>query len=403
MSSIKNNQMECRECHKIVPTFNKYNQKLKGTIPHTKLFFSEIPCFMEFTGIDRRYEIGLCEDCCKKHFEKKWKGDIGKEPSRRFYLVNSMSKAAYGVPDDEYKILKQKSKEAHAVTLENLVRKYGEEEGKKKWDNYCKKQSETNTFEYKKEKYGWTKEQFDEYNASRAVTKKNLIRRWGKEEGLKKWNKYVDRQVETKSKDYVIEKYGVDYWNELCRKKSLNLETFIRKWGEEEGKKRWENYYNSTNGGVTYSRISKQCFEDIIKYMDLKYSTEFGIFENGINIFYFDKEVERICGDKLYRLDCYFNDFNIDIEFNGDVFHGNPLIYNENDRCNPFRFELTAGDIWEADEVRKNRLKKYHDIDILVIWEYDYYKNDNWTIENFIDNTLVPLLRKKNKLKNQNQ
>ena len=77
----------------------------------------------------------------------------------------------------------EKYRKSCARTEEFFVSKYGIEEGKKRWDNYRKKQSETNTFEYKQKVYGWTKEQFDEYNKSRAVTLKNLIKKYGKEEG----------------------------------------------------------------------------------------------------------------------------------------------------------------------------------------------------------------------------
>lgn len=349
MGSIKNNQMECRDCHKIVPTFNKYNQKLKFNIPYVNIFGTEVPGYMEFTGVNRLYELGLCEDCCRKHFEKKWKGNVGKEPSRRFYLVNSMSKAAYGVSDEEYKILKQKSKETHAVTLENLVRKYGEEEGNKKWDNYCKKQAETNTFEYKKEKYGWTKEQFDKYNASRAVTQENLIKRWG----------------------------------------------------EEEGKKRLEKHYkNLVHRTEDFKSVaSKFCFIKIIDYLNKNYSKEFNYTFNDNNVLYYNKEVSKICGNKAYYLDCYFKDFNIDIEYNGDIFHGNPKLYKDDTKCNFFSPDLTAKDLQEKDDIRYKQLKEYHDIDTLVIWEYDYNINKEWTVEGFVDNTLVPLLRKKKDLK----
>jgi len=61
-----------------------------------------------------------------------------------------------------------------AITLENLIDKYGEDEGKIRWDSYRKKQAKSNTFEYKQKKYGWTEKQFDEYNKSRgAIGDKN--------------------------------------------------------------------------------------------------------------------------------------------------------------------------------------------------------------------------------------
>ena len=72
---------------------------------------------------------------------------------------------------------KLKSKEFRsnsAVTLKNCIRKYGEIDGEKKFNDYREKQALTNTFEYKRDKYGWTREQFDEYNKSRrSVGEKN--------------------------------------------------------------------------------------------------------------------------------------------------------------------------------------------------------------------------------------
>ena len=399
-------EIKCKECNKNMEVYNKYNHKLKMEMGHVKLFRFDIPIHMYFEGDDKNneYTLCLCEDCCKKYFEKKWKGVLGVQGSKRFYNPNSLSKAVYNIPDDEYNIIKTYSKKKYGMTLNKMIEKYGEEEGQKKWDNYCKRQSETNTYEYKKEKYGWTKEQFDEYNASRAVTKENLIKRWGEEEGLRKWDKYVDRQVETKSKDYVVEKYGEDYWVELCKKKALTLETFIRKWGEEEGKKRYEKFYeNLVHRAEDFKSVaSKFCFKRIIEYLNINYSKEFNYTFNDNNVLYYSKEISKICGNKVYYLDCYFKDFNIDIEYNGDIFHGNPKLYKDDTRCNFFSPELTAKDLQEKDNIRYGLLKEYHDIDTLVIWEYDYNINKEWTIENFVDNTLVPLLRKKNKLKNQN-
>ena len=61
-----------------------------------------------------------------------------------------------------------------SITLENMVKKYGETEGAIRWVAYCRKQSESNTFEYKHDKYGWTLEQFEEFNKSRGNSgKKN--------------------------------------------------------------------------------------------------------------------------------------------------------------------------------------------------------------------------------------
>lgn len=59
-------------------------------------------------------------------------------------------------------------KKLMSCTKENMIRRYGREEGLMRWESYINKQAETNTFEYKQRVYGWTREQFDEYNKSRG-------------------------------------------------------------------------------------------------------------------------------------------------------------------------------------------------------------------------------------------
>lgn len=98
--------------------------------------------------------------------------------------MSEITKFAFNIPDDVYKASRSK----YAITKDAMIAKYGEQGGTKKWNEYCKKQALTNTFEYKHQKYDWTKEQFDEYNKSRAVTKENLIRRHCKDKGMIIWN-----------------------------------------------------------------------------------------------------------------------------------------------------------------------------------------------------------------------
>src|SRR5271166_3930135 len=51
-----------------------------------------------------------------------------------------------------------------AVTLENLIRKYGDVDGTNRWNLYRERQAHSNSFEYKLEKYGWTVEQYQKFN-----------------------------------------------------------------------------------------------------------------------------------------------------------------------------------------------------------------------------------------------
>lgn len=67
-------------------------------------------------------------------------------------------------------------------TLQRCIVMYGEELGRKKWKEYCDKQAYTNSQEYKK----MSDLEFKKYNKSRAITKENMIKKYGAEKGLKK-------------------------------------------------------------------------------------------------------------------------------------------------------------------------------------------------------------------------
>ena len=78
----------------------------------------------------------------------------------------------------------------YAFTKYTCFLKNGKEKGLEKWNNYCNFQAEKNTKSYKMKHKGMTSEEIDEYNKSRAVTKENLIKKHGEDEGLKIWKRY---------------------------------------------------------------------------------------------------------------------------------------------------------------------------------------------------------------------
>jgi hypothetical protein len=71
------------------------------------------------------------------------------------------------------------------------------------------------------------------------------------------------------------------------------------------------------------------------------------------------------------------------IEFNGDIYHGNPLIYNENDKPNPYS-DKTAGELWAVDEDKKDVAKR-NGFTELVIWEKDYRESKEKIISECIN------------------
>jgi hypothetical protein len=222
-------------------------------------------------------------------------------------------------------------------TLENMIRIYGEEEGQKRWDSYRNKQAVTNTFEYKKEKYGWTEEDFDKYNQSRAVTKENLINRHGDEKGLEIWNNYIEQQRYTCSKDYFIEEYGED--------KGLN------------------KYHAWNDKRLTTSNLELE----INEFLEMLFGK-------------LDKQIEIADNNKQthYYFDCGSIEKKKIIEIHGDLFHANPKKFKKDDMISIKK--MKAEEIWKKDQHKQN-LAKQQGYDVFVIWEMDWHSNKEEVLE----------------------
>lgn len=224
-----------------------------------------------------------------------------------------------------------------------------------------------NTFDYKQKIYGWDKQTFDDYNKSRAVTKENLVKKYGKDIGIHRWNEYLQKQHYSKTLDYLIEKYGeekgLEEYKRICREKLLTKENFIRKYGEIDGITKWKSYLDGISCG--YSKTAIKFIEKIVHANKEDHKLFYGENEKKFDIF--ENEFTYVL------VDLYDETTNKVIEFYGDFWHANPLIYKENDVV---RNGLTAKEIWNHDKKRINLLKEKFNLDVRVVWEYDS-KNQN--------------------------
>ena len=260
---------------------------------------------------------------------------------------------------------KNKSK----VTKYRLFLLHGKDNYLKVFQDYCSKQSIKNTFEYKQKKYGWSKEQFDNYNQKRAVTLDNFIIRYGEEEGTKKFDEYRNKQRYLGCKlEYFIDKYGEEEgtkkYNEINKRKRLTLDNFIRKYGEYEGTKKFDEYIQKKN--YSSSHLADELFNYIYENIDtedkfhayfLKLNTEFGKY---------DKELK-----KYYKYDFVLTNKKICIEFNGDYWHANPLLYKPNDIIRLKGGSKKAVEIW-INDLRKKKIIENDGYKVYYIWEIDY-------------------------------
>lgn len=255
-----------------------------------------------------------------------------------------------------------------AVTLENLIKKYGNELGTIKWNQYREKQAVTNSFEYKKEKYGWNKEDFDKYNTSRSQTLDKMISRYGESEGSAKWETYCLRQAYTNTKDYFVEKYGREIgilkYLEVNQKKSIphNPTLLSEQLGITEDEA--VQIILSRRSGFFFSNLEKEfiaLIEQTIGKLDhTSLSNPFGKWSHLLDTY--------VVYDIKHK--------NCIIEFNGDYWHANPAIYSD--------FATIRGKT--AIDIRKKDMLKLKTVEelgfrTLVVWENDFKQNKVNTIK----------------------
>ena len=205
---------KCRYCNKSVITIkSKLVIKLSKQF---KLYYiqSYVPQVQYRVLNYKYYKLSCCENCYKEQIVKY----TDKIPKYKYwYMKNGISAMImFGYSYNYYKKL---ASQTTGVTKQSMIRKWGEITGKQKWNEYKLKQAETNSFEYKKLKYNINKEEYNNYNKSRGITLNNLIKKYGDEIGTKKYQEYVNKQKLTKSWDYMVIKYGEEKAKQINKSK----------------------------------------------------------------------------------------------------------------------------------------------------------------------------------------
>lgn len=272
---------------------------------------------------------------------------------------------------------------AKAKTLVNFIKKYGETEGNKRWEIYRNKQSKKNTFEHKKEKFGWDMKIFNDFNKSRAVTLHNIIKKWGNDEGNRKWKDYCDRQQYTKSKKYFIDRYGNDVgnseWDRINKLKSHSYEGYLMRCdGNVEKATRELNTFLSTRKFFikNYSSVANELFDTLReKLLNAKYK----------EFYYHNHNQEWFINIKNYKtiyLDFFLKDTGKVIEFHGDYWHCNPSIYTSDQLIKIGNEYKKVTKVWDDDRIRVDYIKKVPYVkDVLIVWQKEYTDNSDEVVD----------------------
>jgi hypothetical protein len=399
----------CRECGKLMLDFSTINNlqfkpklyngeitsksvvKYKTTYPYVDSEHNRwLVTGKTLSG--KTYFRHLCWDCFFKHLSEiedipkrarksSWYKDIlagNFRPPAKCSSPSKYFKILFDITDEE---LEKEHKKFDTASLESFIRRHGEKEGPRKYEEYKNRQAYTCSKEYMMNEKGMTEQEWNEFNANRACTKKNFIKRYGKELGQEKWNKYCELESYAGNKlEYFIEKYGNEEgtkkYIDVCRQKVLSKDNFIRKYGVEEGQLRWNKYLE--NNKVGYSIISQELF----KLIDAKYNLA------KLNSRYASKNGEMCIelpfdnNTKCFMLD--FVLFNKVIEFNGDYYHANPHLYKSDDFIQKYSNGKYAKEIWNYDEKRLTAIKNAG-YEVKVIWESDYYTNPEKILEECVE------------------
>jgi hypothetical protein len=229
-------------------------------------------------------------------------------------------------------------------------------------------------------KIGFTKNEAKEKILNHLMNNKNsFIEKYGEEKGTLKWSerKLNDGKYNSRRSIHYWIKRGFSQ-EEAKVKVSESQITFskeicIKKYGKEKGlkmfserQKKWsDSLINNGNLKMGYSKISQELFYKLLESYNfedkknIKFATHNGEYklekENGGYWFY---DFTDLKNKKI-------------IEYNGDMFHGNPKKYNKNESPHPFDKTILAEDMWKKD-AKKNNVVKENGFDILIIWDSEY-------------------------------
>jgi hypothetical protein len=259
-----------------------------------------------------------------------------------------------------------------SITLDNFINKYGEIDGKVRWNRYREKQAYTNSYEYKKEKYGWTKEQYDDYNSSRAQTLEKMIKRYGEDEGAIKWMNYCERQRYTNTLSYFKEKYGnelgLSKFRQVNKQKgNANNPRVIAERLEITVEEAIEIILSRNNyTGKTWGSTLEQEFVNSLE-KQLGFSLEYTTFTKPYGIW-----SELLNTYVIYDI----KHKNCIIEFNGDYWHANPKIYKDE-----AVIRGTQATSIRQKDMLKLRTATNKGFITYTVWESDYKENKEKTLK----------------------
>jgi hypothetical protein len=297
-------------------------------------------------------------------------------------------------------------KEKTKITKENLIKKYGEEEGSARFDLFVDRSK--STIDNYKKRYGdeWETRWNYFINTRDSSSLSYFIKKYG-DDGEKLFEKKVLEFKKSSDIKYYIEKYGESEghikYNEICEKKADGA---IKSWSLENFLKENGHKYDTHDSALkafcfkNKKRSSKNIEYFISKGYSLDESKELRLksieksYRNSRqkspvskeSVIFFselEKAAKRKClfgskdkefsikkNDKIYFYDFYDEKTNTIIEYNGSAYHAPELLIGDERAA----WKSAYGLDWNAVHL-KDLNKKNAAIDsgynFIVVWDYD--------------------------------
>lgn len=319
---------------------------------------------------------------------------IGSDPNSAKLKSNSLSKNYANKTDEEKLKIKEKRKQTNLdrygvennmyiegvreKTKEHWLNEYGYDNPNKNDNvkikisiknrinsyNALEKRIKTNL-----DKYGVTNVMYVESTVNklkqtislRTVDENNDILNKIKTTNLIKYNTTVPQslpEIKNKTKNTCIEKYGVGCVFQSESIKEKIKKTCIDKYGVEY----WLQHPDSRKNysPKNYTSLNKKFENILITYFNnISYKTEYFLKNDNKSTFF----------------DFYLTDYNLLIELNGDYWHMNPTIYEEDKIfMKGTTKQMLAKDVWLKDASKIQNAKNLG-YDVLIIWEKDFDEN----------------------------
>ena len=271
-----------------------------------------------------------------------------------------------------------KAKQIIEKRKRTCLKKYGvssynkTEEFKERYKNTClEKYGVTNIIKVETIKEKIKNTCLEKYNNEYAIAAESTKEKI-KQTNIEKYgfsSSFKNKNVQEKYIETCLEKYGVTNTGILPEVIQKRKETNLKKYGfencmsckeiqEKAAKTKLERYGNPYYTGIKSGTIYSKFEKSVLNFIKTNFS-DLTIDENN----------RTILNGK--EIDLYFPKLQKGIEINGDYWHCNPLLYESTYINRKGKF---AEEIWKRDN-EKYELAKQQNIELLVIWEYDWTYN----------------------------